>query len=935
MTAKELIALAAVFWVSVASTLRSEPSPSAPPDVDRTAATQAAGNDPLIVGTGIQGGLCLVIGAKSLETSTALARSTHIYVQVLQPDWKIAAQWGGEFSRPDYPDREKIAIRCAAFDPDHYGTNLFNLVVVEDASALGKAKLADLCRILVPNGAVALKAVPKDFVAEAKALAMATLTAEGFAVGYRKPIKPAEWKLPLETKWQAGPRSQISNGYAGICAGDGKLFYLEQMERNEGDLADCAAVLFARDAYNGRTLWTWELPGRYSGMGLAATSTGRLFVKTGTGLLLCLDGNTGKTLFEVARDVHRESGIWLLNDDLLSIHGDVRSAQTGKPLWRYPSLRYQPLPGTVIGANIYFCDGTTIFARKLADGQEVWKVPTTDLPLPARPESLSRADQYLLVRTAKSNDESAVAALDAATGKLLWSYTWKVRTLPQERYFNAGGVRHATADGKLLLYYRHDQANAYADEVVATRIDLATGKVDFEDRIVKEAGDYHGCFSELHLGDYIAYYDLWVNKKTLETTRVAMPHPACFFGMSTAFGMVFNFPSRKSGPISAAGPADAVPTTAADAVMQKFGAAGSSAEAGSGDWPMFRGGPAGGNAARASLGGELAKAWESQVGAGSASFAMMSSQRTGLSQAVAAYGLAVVSDIDGQRIVALNMADGKPKWAFHVGSRVDYPPTLYRGLCLFAARDGWVYCLDAATGQPVYRLPAGPRERYIGGREKLESRWPLQSDVLIANGVAYVAGGEGGGLAFKPETGERVGAKDAAAIALGYKGVPGGRDLRMSYDLLLKGNSIPRTNEDNAGGFTRAPFGDKLDARVLAFDDKLTVAYQFRPAGEGWANKGTLTLKGVVDNPAKPKWSSDPIELVVDDLLLTPDRVFCVGHYQRVKKAPELWVISRDDGKVLATLPVDGFPAFMGMSAVGNKLFIATREGKLLCYAGK
>ena len=204
-------------------------------------------------------------------------------------------------------------------------------------------------------------------------------------VTYRKPEMPVEWKLPIEIKWQAGPRSQIANGYNSICAGGGKLFYIEQMERNEGDLNNSAAVLFARDAYNGRTLWTWEMPGRYGdhgGVGLVATSRGRLFAKTGTGQVLCLDGDTGKTLFEVAANVHREARIWLLNDELLSIHGDVRSTETGKLVWKYPTYRYQPLPGTIIGENIYFCDEKTIFAKKLATGEDLWKVSATELPKP-------------------------------------------------------------------------------------------------------------------------------------------------------------------------------------------------------------------------------------------------------------------------------------------------------------------------------------------------------------------------------------------------------------------------------------------------------------------------------------------------------------------------------------------------------------------------
>jgi len=121
---------------------------------------------------------------------------------------------------------------------------------------------------------------------------------------------------------------------------------------------------------------------------------------------------------------------------------------------------------------------------------------------------------------------------------------------------------------------------------------------------------------------------------------------------------------------------------------------------------------------------------------------------------------------------------------------------------------------------------------------------------------------------------------------------------------------------------------------VMAFDGAFTAAYQFRPAGEGWANRGTLLLKGIAADPKKPVWTSDPIQLVTDDLVLTPRYVYCVGHYQRVKKAPELWVVSRESGEIVSRTPVGGFPAFLGMSAAHGRLFVATREGKLICFTG-
>ncbi len=75
--------------------------------------------------------------------------------------------------------------------------------------------------------------------------------------------------------------------------------------------------------------------------------------------------------------------------------------------------------------------------------------------------------------------------------------------------------------------------------------------------------------------------------------------------------------------------------------------------------------------------------------------------------------------------------------------------------------------------------------------------------------------------------------------------------------------------------------------------------------------------------------------MTVDDFVLTPQAIYCVGHYQRIEKAPELLVLSREDGKLLGAVPIAGFPSFMGMSAAGNRLFVATREGKLICFTGK
>ena len=451
---------------------------------------------------------------------------------------------------------------------------------------------------------------------------------------------------------------------------------MERLEQDGGDLKQSAAVVFARDAYNGRTLWTWEAPGGWNVYNsLAITSDGQLFVRCGNQKVFRLDSATGRVLSEVVSNVRREARISLLTDDLFFLGGDVHSTKTGKFLWKFPKHKYQPMRGTIVGEHIYFCDGTNLHSRRLADGVEIWKKAIPKLPAPFG--SLSRAGEYLMIRMQDnarrggSRDECRVMILNPTDGTVRWNYTWKVRISANERYFDASDVKLTTVGDLLLMYYRHNREDSYDDEVVVTRLNLGTGEVDFENRVLNNVGDYHGCFSELLLGDYIAYYDLWINKKTLETSLNKMPHPACFFGMTSGNDLVYNFPSRKSGPITAVGPVAATSNEVPSGdALRVFAKATTSEESKPDDWPMFRGNAAGGNATKSRLGVEWVKAWEASVGRIGKSFGLMTSQRTGLTQAVSAYGLVVVSDIDGQRIVAMNAADGEEQWAHHVGGRV-------------------------------------------------------------------------------------------------------------------------------------------------------------------------------------------------------------------------------------------------------------------------
>jgi len=114
---------------------------------------------------------------------------------------------------------------------------------------------------------------------------------------------------------------------------------------------------------------------------------------------------------------------------------------------------------------------------------------------------------------------------------------------------------------------------------------------------------------------------------------------------------------------------------------------------------------------------------------------------------VAANGMVLVAETDRHTVNALSTVDGEPVWAFVADGRIDSPPTLHSGLCLFGTRNGFVYCLRASDGALAWRFRAAPRDRRLFSYEQLESVWPVHGSVLVdetlSDGVAtaYFAAG--------------------------------------------------------------------------------------------------------------------------------------------------------------------------------------------------
>jgi outer membrane protein assembly factor BamB len=935
----------------------------------------------LLKATGKHGGICVVIGAKDLALAKDLAGKSSFYVQVLQPDAKKFVEWGAAAASGAL--REKLGVRDAKLDPEHYGSKLLNLVIVEDGkSRAGKLDLKGLARILTPAGVLAVREAPAELAAEAKAVGLEAAQRAGVYALFRKPVRPVEWKPCDSLKWRAGMRAHMATAICGPTHGSGKFFYREHLEA-EGDWPNGTSHLVARDAYNGRVAWIRKENVRWNKWRrsqftrgewtLSADEKGRLFAVVGGGKLVCLDAETGKQRFVLKASGAKPGYVRTYADKYVFYGRTVFSAETGKALWSWKG-KYTTLHKDTMVES----DGNMLRVRKLADGSEVFKAAMPWRGDRARKKmGLFHAGSHIIVTEGhRWVRPYRATALDPQTGKKLWSVelggTFAKPARGKKGGTFSGSVSYTLLGDKLLVYSHTGYYHIRGDnqkEVHFTKIDLATGKVEKEDYGPKGRlfGSTCNNGTARRLGDYLFYFhNVWLKLETFERRFPYLVHPNCSLPSPPAYGLIYNSPGRKGGSIqgvTAVGPADIKFDGAPGGkVLRRYSSRpGLSSPTAPGDWPTFRGNNARSNSTKTDLGTKLVKVWEKQIGLGGRSFGRMKAERFGLTQPVIAYGTAYVADISAQRVLALDVKDGKQKWVFHVGSRVDFPPTIYKGLCLFAAKDGFVYCLDAKTGKPVYKLLIAPRERLIGGQEKLESLWPTAADVMIdAKGIAHVSAGfastvHGGNrvVRFKAETGEVTDSKvnfEKFAPA-GYprpksgtniftEPLKGGWQLRGAPmdDMLAIGNSISRTNEDRAHmlfGDASGRRGGRARGRVIAFDEKVCVSWSFPYGSQSWANKNPLRLMASAKSPKKPLWKSKPIELIADDIVLTPKHAYVVGHYRRVKGEPEIWVLSRTDGKVISKTPVGGFPSFLGTSAAGKRLFVATREGKLICFEGK
>ena len=736
--------------------------------------------------TGVQGGLVVHLGCGDGKLTAALRANDSYVVHGLDADAADVAKARETVRATGVYGKVSIDRLAGAALP--HIDNLVNLVVAED---LGGVPMAEVMRVLCPNGVAYVKrtqpgkAEPqwvktvKPRPAEIDEWTHYMHDASGNAVSNDTVVGP-----PRRLQWVGSPlwgrHHEHMSSVTALVSSGGRLFYIMDEGSRASIQLPAKWQLIARDAFNGTVLWKRPIPLWYTHLyplksgpaflprRLVAIGD-RVYVTLGLDQpLVALDAATGRTVrtyepSKATEEVIFSDGALFLLVNKAPVRPDrytwknpvcwdedkrvdrerpwdrkprtvlALDAETGRTLWS-KTATVAPLTLSADARHVVFHTGQQVVCLNRATGKRKWASEPVrmKLPLPTfYAPTLVLHDGVVLF----AGGDRKMSALDAATGRKLW-------TAPHHK----GG--HRSAEDLLVvggLAWTCRTAGRPADNMW-TGYDIKTGKVKRQFKPdIESYWFHHRCHRSKATVNFlmpsrtgIEYVD-W-RKETWDRNHWA--RGACVYGVMPCNGLTYApqhacacYLETKLNGFNALAPAAAAPSPPCpeDARLVRGPAygkvgGGQSAVDSGGDWPTYRHDAARSGWAKTPVPAEIKPAWQTDLGGR-------------LSSVVVAGGKCFVAQIDAHTVHALDAKDGKPVWRFTAGGRVDSPPTIHNGCAIFGAADGWVYCVRAADGELVWRYLAAPSDRRHVAYEQVESVWPVHGSTLVHNGTVYCVAG--------------------------------------------------------------------------------------------------------------------------------------------------------------------------------------------------
>jgi len=445
------------------------------------------------------------------------------------------------------------------------------------------------------------------------------------------------------------------------------------------------------------------------------------------------------------------------------------NVDSAEMLWRVESAEVR---------NLVAEDGTAVFIRRGLNGPP--KDEAVALNIDSGDVRWARADylwikdvtrtvlygKYLVFEVSSLNDHDAGNAMyvvNAATGELMW-----------EKAYPPGMNHRRQARAMFIdddLWILHggkantaDKANMQRLPLQVRALDPATGEI----RVTYPAGLAH-CFPPVATANYILsgvmdFTDLKTGK--LFVNPITKANCSREYGWVPGNGLIYTTPKHCTcWPILrgyvALAPQDSDKDAPAHRTLEKIQFAlekgpacgkivnSQSSIVNPEDWPTYRHDRWRSSSTTAPGPEKLSILWSCSLARGTAlpdgpilhDWRENEFVKGPVSTPTVAGTLAFVARPDAHEVVAIEIDSGEVKWRFTANGRVDTPPTIYRGLCLFGTHAGSVYALRADSGRMVWHFRAAPSNKRIVAYGQVESPWPVPGTVLIIDDVAYFAAG--------------------------------------------------------------------------------------------------------------------------------------------------------------------------------------------------
>ncbi len=330
------------------------------------------------------------------------------------------------------------------------------------------------------------------------------------------------------------------------------------------------------------------------------------------------------------------------------------------------------------------------------------------------------------------------------------------------------------------------------------------------------------------------------------------------------------------------------------------------------------------------------------------------------------------SSADG-KVVALDAATGRERWAFYTGGPVRFAPAVWKDRLFVVSDDGHLYALQSADGRLLWKKRGGPSERLVLGNDRMISHWPARGGPVVADGVVYFGAGlwPSDGIflyALDADSGQVKWCNDQSGSlympqphggANAESGVAAQGLLVLVGDLLLvpTGRAVPAAfqradgsfkyfhlqQNGQKGGSTTLAAGSLFMNGGLLFDAATGAmleaigqgALAATPEGVVASTDGQLTFLKVVDKE-KVDRKGQPVKFRGLEKHWTATRVpggksvIAAGRGVVSGGADEVGIVDLATQKLTWSSRVDGAAAALAIA--GGRLYVATTKGILYCF---